>query len=344
MPISRTLDYLPLNVLTLCGQEFFQFTKKILGEPEAKLLLKISVKSTSSLLLIEDPLNVFNEDIDDHELESLKEQLCFKLKNEKYLIKPGVVSGFRSLKEDLKIKHDELLKQPVEKQRQRQQLSNVDSSSLCSLAPTTQTTTKPTSLSISEHKEYIVRFINKWCCDNKENVGIEAFNLAQDVDYTINIDGDQISDINASIKCKCGRLIMLGKNNNKIQVSNYYKHLLSIACDHMKKIKQAANDNRSKQQQQQQQQPQPQPQPQQEDQQQEQQQQQQQSLTLPVATTPLSQSNVSSIQFRDVLSPTTAQATSNINSPALAAQGTHNGKRPLASQSQQHRPTKRSRT
>jgi hypothetical protein len=104
MSISYNFDYLPDSVLTLSGYDFNQFMKNTLGEPEAALLNKISVQTTSSFLITEDPLDIFNYDIDDEELEQLKEKLSFKLKNKKVLIKPGVISGFRSLREALKKK------------------------------------------------------------------------------------------------------------------------------------------------------------------------------------------------------------------------------------------------
>ena len=50
MSVSHIFDYLPKEVLTLSGYEFFPFIKNTLGELEAHLLNKISVKSTSSLL------------------------------------------------------------------------------------------------------------------------------------------------------------------------------------------------------------------------------------------------------------------------------------------------------
>ncbi|CAF1553527.1 unnamed protein product, partial [Rotaria sordida] len=74
----------------------------VLGEPEAKLLNKISIKSTTSLIQTEDPLDIFNYDIDDEELEKLKDELSFKLKNKKFMLKPEVILGFRSLKDALK--------------------------------------------------------------------------------------------------------------------------------------------------------------------------------------------------------------------------------------------------
>ena len=77
-------DHLPSNVLTLSGYDFFQFIKSTLGENEAILLNKISVRTTSSLMVIEDPLEIFNQDVEDQELDELKEILCFKMKNENF--------------------------------------------------------------------------------------------------------------------------------------------------------------------------------------------------------------------------------------------------------------------
>ncbi|CAF3208802.1 unnamed protein product [Rotaria socialis] len=107
MSLSFQFDYLPSNVLTLSGYDFFQFIRNTLGEPEANLLCKISVRTTSSFLLIENPLDIFNEDIEDEELDKLKDQLCFKMKNDKLLIKPGVLAGFLSLRQALKDKLNE---------------------------------------------------------------------------------------------------------------------------------------------------------------------------------------------------------------------------------------------
>ncbi len=71
-------------------------------EAEANLLNKISVKTASSLLLTEDSLDIFNYDIEDEELEKLKDQFSFKLKSQTFLIKPEVMSEFRSLIDVLK--------------------------------------------------------------------------------------------------------------------------------------------------------------------------------------------------------------------------------------------------
>jgi hypothetical protein len=318
MSISRNFDYLPANVLALSGYDFFQFIKTTLGEPEANLLNKISVKTTSGFLLIDDPLEILKYDIEDAELEKLKDELTFKLKNQKFLVKPGIISGFRSLKDALEKKLNEQLKKSKKKQQQQQQLFNFNSSTMSSLTTTTaQVTTVPDTLSLSDHKAYVLEFIRKWCSENKENFNLDNFNLEEGVDFQLNIDFDENFDVKARVKCKCSKLISLSKNNNKIQVSNYYKHLQSKGCDHMKNIKKAARDLRSIQ-------------------------QQQQQSSTPVTLTSSSQSYVPLLQVPAV-PLTTTQSASHSNSPALSNQSTHNGKRRLPSQSQQHQPSKRSR-
>ncbi|UJR07006.1 hypothetical protein I4U23_011295 [Adineta vaga] len=321
MPTSYDFDYLPENVLALSGYDFFQFIKSTLGEPEANLLQKISVKTTSSLLLTENPFDIFNCDIDDDELTTLKNQLSFKLKNDKYMIKPGVIAGFRSLNDALKRRVDEqATKSKRKKKQQSQQLSHTNSSFICSLPstspPSAPTQSVPHRFSLAEHRAHIVKLIEKWCSDNKENFGLEIFTLEEDVDFNLFIDSDGDADVKANIKCKCNKLISLGKNDNRIQVSNYYKHLQSNGCDYMKNIKKAAKDAQLEQ-------------------------QQQQSSSCIILSSHLSNAPV----IQDDVSPLTTQATANTDSKTLTNQhSSGGGKRRLASQSQKDISTKRRRT
>jgi hypothetical protein len=45
------------------------------------------------------------------------------------------------------------------------------------------------------------------------------------------------NDLEASIKCNCGRLIVLTIKDEKVQLSNYQKHLRTKACTHMNSLK-----------------------------------------------------------------------------------------------------------
>ncbi|CAF1469017.1 unnamed protein product [Rotaria sordida] len=308
MSISYHFDHLPSNVLTLSGYDFFQFIRNTLGEPEANFLNKISVKTTSSFILIENPLDIFNEDIDDEELDTLKGQLCFKMKNDKFLIKPGVLSGFVSLKEALK---EKLNQQHVPKKKHQQSNSNV--LSISSLTSSTQEA-KTSSLSSSEHKSHVLKRIKKWCKENRENLNLENFELEEDIDFSLNVDFDSNSIVQATIKCKCGKLITLGRNDQKIQVSNYYKHLQSIGCSHMKEIKKSEKQKLV---------------------------QQQLQSTVPVSQIPTSQLSISSVHLCTNESINT-QSTSNTNSISTS-QPNHNAKRRIISESQKCPSTKRIR-
>ncbi|CAF3422330.1 unnamed protein product, partial [Rotaria sp. Silwood2] len=289
------------------------------------LLNKISIKSTTCLIQTEDPLDIFNYDIDDEELEMLKNELSFTLKNKKFMLKPGVIAGFRSLKDVLKKKINEQLTKSKGRKQYQKQIFNTNSSSICSLVPTvpapapatTQAPSVSNQFSLAEHKAYVLKIIHKWCSNNKENFDLEHFDLEENVDFVLNIDCDENTDVKATIKCKCNRLISLGKNDNKIQVSNYYKHLQSNGCDHMKNIKKVARELTSSQ--------------------------QQQQPSTPITLTPSYRPHASLIEIASV-SPTNTQTTAQVDSSALPNQAANNsGKRRLTSQSQ-HRSTTRSRT
>jgi hypothetical protein len=328
MSTSRNFDYLPSKVLTFTGHDFYQFIKSTLGEPEANLLNKISVKSTSSFLATEDPLEIFKYDIDDDDLEKLQDQLCFKLKNDKLLIKPGVISGFRSLRDALQKRiNDQSTKS--KKNQQKHQSSDTNLSSLNSLPDmnlsSLNSLSDPASsipqakavhkkLSLFDHKEHVLRLIKKWCFENKEHFDIQDFDLVEDVDFTLNIDFDQNNDVIANMKCKCGKLISLGKNDSKIQVSNYYKHVQSKGCLHIRSMKKVAKDLTAVEQQ----------------------------SSTPIVSLSSGQPRALPTEAT-VVSPTAGPISSHIGPSVISDQPVQNGKRRLASQSQQH-SSKRSRT
>ena len=75
---SYKIDYPPENVLSLSGYEFSTFSKAILRKPEADILEIISVKTTSSFLLTENLLDIFNYEVDQVGISQLQiDNLCF---------------------------------------------------------------------------------------------------------------------------------------------------------------------------------------------------------------------------------------------------------------------------
>jgi hypothetical protein len=69
----------------------------------------------------------------------------------------------------------------------------------------------------------------------------------------VNIYVDDNLTTQGTIKCKCGKILTLSKNDDKIQVSNYYKHLLSVGCSNIIQIRKKAKEVESTKPQQQQQ-------------------------------------------------------------------------------------------
>ena len=110
------------------------------------------------------------------------------------------------------------------------------------------------------------------------------------------------------------KVIILGRNDQKIQVSNYYKHSQSIGCSHMKEIKKAEKQELI---------------------------QQQLQTTFSAPQISISRSSMSSVQLctNETIS---IQATPNTNSISTS-QPTHNAKRRITSESQQCLSRKRIR-
>ncbi|CAM4847414.1 unnamed protein product, partial [Rotaria magnacalcarata] len=77
------------------------------------------------------------------------------------------------------------------------------------------------SLCLSEHRSHVLNL--------KKN--------EEGIDFTLNIDFDRHSVIQVTVKCKRGKVISLCKNDQKIQVSNFYKPLQTIGCSHIQEIK-----------------------------------------------------------------------------------------------------------
>mgnify|MGYP006892790318 FL=1 len=127
MSTSFNFDYLPDNVLTL------------------------------SFLVNEDSFDIFKYDIEDNELDALKAQLSFKLKNETFILKPGIVAGFKSLREALKRKANE---QSAQTKKKRKRLFITNSSST-PLLLTERVAKGNNPISLVEHRFHVVKLLEK---------------------------------------------------------------------------------------------------------------------------------------------------------------------------------------
>ncbi|CAF1345205.1 unnamed protein product [Rotaria sordida] len=239
---------LPNDVLSYTDQDFYNFVEMFLGKLHARLLSYLHISSVPCFLLTENPCAILTLDIDDEVLEQLSQETCIKLKNNQLIVKPGVENSFKCLKELLKKKIEEHMK--TTKRNIKQQVitvANTNSTQSFSLSSSMSTsspslfTSSCSPLTIDEHHQYLLNCIRQWCIDNKANLRFNEFELKEDVDFTF-IFSNINNFLEISIQCKCGSKINLGKNAEKFQLSNYYKHLKDTRCSHMNALKKKAQE------------------------------------------------------------------------------------------------------
>ncbi|CAF4947347.1 unnamed protein product [Rotaria sp. Silwood1] len=75
------------------------------------------------------------------------------------------------------------------------------------------------------HRNFIINSINNWC----ERYSSKLF-LIEGVDYKLILTSSHDTIISAKVKCGCGSKTTLVKTRKNFQISNFYKHLVSIMC------------------------------------------------------------------------------------------------------------------
>ncbi|CAF1396144.1 unnamed protein product, partial [Didymodactylos carnosus] len=112
------------------------------------------------------------------------------------------------------------------------------SSSIITIAPVSTNSVPPLpppTMTIHEHKDFKLKLIKQWCLDNKENAGLDDFQLRGGEDFTLKLH-DNHNILEAAITCKCGSNFSLTKKDNKFQLSNFYKHIKKLNCSLMKEF------------------------------------------------------------------------------------------------------------
>jgi hypothetical protein len=271
--ISQNVFYdtkdLPGNILTLVDDSFYDFIEQRLGVDRSSLLKLQQINSVPCLLLTGDPCEILNLNIDDYDLNLLKNKMCFLLYDGSFVVKPGVITGFKCLRELLTKKTEEKLKHSRNTKTQLPTAPPINiltsppsflTSSITTTISTSQATTTsapqqsatttapqqspPTSLShaspstsISEHRKYLLNLLKQWCFNHKNDFNLDSFDLNEGKDFILYVIHNHNNDLEPSIKCNCGRLIVLTVKNGKIQLSNYQKHLRTATCTHMNSLK-----------------------------------------------------------------------------------------------------------
>ncbi|CAF1092878.1 unnamed protein product [Didymodactylos carnosus] len=211
-------SHLPADMLTFNDNKFYDFVKNICGETEAELLEVQQIVNAQSLLLTDDVFGIM--DVDCPDLIDLKKKISFTLADGSFLLKAGIRENIKYLKE-LFLKKNEVMKETKLKSKQQTTITTAVSNS-----------TPPPSSSIITIAPVST---NSWCLDNKENAGLDDFQLRGGEDFTLKLH-DNHNILEAAITCKCGSNFSLTKKDNKFQLSNFYKHIKKLNCSLMKEF------------------------------------------------------------------------------------------------------------
>jgi hypothetical protein len=249
------LGRVPDDVLSYTDQSFYDFVETFTGKIHARILALLHISSVPCFLLTENPCAILTMDIEDEMLRTLNQEACFKLKNNQYIVKPGIENSFKCLKELLSKKTEETLKKTKSNVKQlsgkaANSISTTSfslSSSSISMSQSLSSTALSSPLTTDEHRQYLLNFIRQWSIDNIENLQLNESQLNENDDFTFYFS--TINDVlEANVVCKCGSKINLGKNAEKFQLSNYYKHLKDTKCSNMKLLKKKVGQTQSRQQ------------------------------------------------------------------------------------------------
>ncbi|CAF3925827.1 unnamed protein product [Rotaria magnacalcarata] len=172
-------------------------------------------------------------------LNPLKEKLCLKSDDDVYIVKPD---------EDIKLSRKQnrryisvvsanttnssIIIEPTSS-RQQQLLPSNTTNIVQSSAPT---------MLINEnyHRSFITNSISNWCQKYSSKLS-----LTESVDYHLFLTKSSDTNFTATIRCKCGSKIALVKFQKNFQLSNFYKHLVSLSCTTVKKSKRITTSNKS---------------------------------------------------------------------------------------------------
>lgn len=232
---------LPVNLMMLQDDDFYDFIKQIVGSIEAELLQVQLINNVNALLMTKDVFEIMH--IQSKELDDIKNKVGFKNEEGLFIIKAGVKGNIEYLVELLRAKTYE------DKRNKNSKIipalpptpaPNVSQSSiiLCSTATPINVTTSVAQWTIADHEKHIVDSIQRWCNDNKENLHLKDFTLTDGKEYRLTVKNDLNGTSKARINCDCGKLFPLTNNRGKFQMSNYYRHLKAVnPCKVVKEIK-----------------------------------------------------------------------------------------------------------
>ena len=186
----------------------------------------------------------------DSDFYEIRKELCYPTKNGSIIVKHGVKTAVRCLKESLLRKTDKKKKttKPRRQTLPAASMNNTQTQLTSPLISTTITTATPSLLTINEHKENLLKLLEIWCKDSEQNLKIERLKLIEGNDFHLNLN-HSATGIEGHVLCQCKSKIVLSKKDRKVIMSNFYRHLRYSNCPLIKSLLKKQEENKKQQQQ-----------------------------------------------------------------------------------------------
>ncbi|CAF4935125.1 unnamed protein product, partial [Rotaria sp. Silwood1] len=199
--ITVDTSILPTNIFSLHDQKFYDIVIQVTGSQGIVDLLKAQgINNISAFLLTSDIFEILTWDAD--EFIDLHKRCSIELRNNTFMIRPGLKANVEYLRELFTKKNEEYAKELKHKQQQQQHrfslppisadlpstgTSTTDTSTNSnSFSTTTTNCFAPVTTSTSDDpKQIIINTIEKWSIENVELFGNDDFVLTEGVHYDL---------------------------------------------------------------------------------------------------------------------------------------------------------------
>ncbi|CAF4696827.1 unnamed protein product, partial [Rotaria sp. Silwood2] len=183
--ITVDTSILPAHIFSLHDQKFYDVVIQVTGSQGVVDVLKAQgINNISAFLLTPDIFEILTWDTD--EFIDLQKRCAIELRNNTFMIRPGLKANVEFLRELFTKKHEEYAKELKQKQQQQQHRCSLppasevnpsinmntdatsNNSNTSSTSTTTLSATTMTGRTIDELKQITINTIEKWSVDNAE--------------------------------------------------------------------------------------------------------------------------------------------------------------------------------
>ena len=221
------ISVVPGNALEFKDDDFLCLVLGLTSQDIFDLLKIQAINSILAFLQTPDVLAVL--DVDSTALSGLRNQLCFPLNNNSFVVRAGVRANIEYLGRLFQAKVGDALKRRSIKR-------TVPPVPLQPMMPTTGATPLFTIssapslvfLSVKEHNSSLNRTLKEWWVKDRREWNLQNEELTEGVDYKLVVSSSPDS---ASLVCGCGTVVILHLHRAHYQLSGYHKHLRTKHCN-----------------------------------------------------------------------------------------------------------------